>query len=155
MNLIGVLLVNYCFIITLSTASEKSTVQDFQSNGIELIITNIRNNKGLIQIGMYESDKGYPDKPEVSFSLSKDSLVSGKLKFFIPLKKKGTFAFSILDDENRNEKMDYRLGIIPKEGFGFSNNPKIRGMKEPPFEVTSFQYTGGREIVTVKMIYML
>jgi uncharacterized protein (DUF2141 family) len=122
--------------------------------GIDLVITNIRNKKGLIQIGMYDSDKGYPDKPEVSFSFKKDSLTSGTLKLFLPVKKSGTYALSILDDENMNAKMDYRLGIIPKEGFGFSNNPKIRGMKEPPFEVTRFQYPGGRIVVSVRMIYM-
>ena len=103
---------------------------------------------------MYNSGKGYPDKPEVSFSLAKDTIVSGKLRLFIQVKEPGSFGFSILDDENENRKMDYILGIIPKEGFGFSNNPRIRGMKEPPFEVTRFIYNGGRIVVTVRMVYI-
>jgi uncharacterized protein (DUF2141 family) len=103
---------------------------------------------------MYNSDKGYPDNPEFSFSLAKDTLVSGCLRLFIPVKEPGLFGFSILDDENENGKMDYRLGIIPKEGFGFSNNPGIRGMKKPPFKETSFVYSGGKKVVTVRMVYI-
>jgi uncharacterized protein (DUF2141 family) len=137
-----------------SINSERAEAMVQQIEGIELIITNIRNKTGLIQIGLYNSDKGYPDKPEVSFSFVKDSLISGKLRLFLPLKNPGTFAITILDDENRNKKMDYRFGIMPKEGFGFSNNPKIRGMKEPPFSETSFTYIGGKKIVTVSMIYI-
>lgn len=148
------LFINLFVLSLISVQTDMFVYQKQPLEGIDLIITNIRNKKGLIQIGMYDSDKGYPDKPEVSFSFKKDSLASGTLKLFLMVKKSGTFALSILDDENMNEKMDYRLGIIPKEGFAFSNNPKIRGMKEPPFEVTRFFYGGGRMVLTVRMVYI-
>jgi uncharacterized protein (DUF2141 family) len=148
------LFINLIVLGLISIQTEIFVSQKQQPEGIDLIITNIRNKNGLIQIGMYDSDKGYPNKPEVSFSFKKDSLTSGTLKLFLPVKKPGTYAISILDDENMNEKMDYRLGILPKEGFAFSNNPKIRGMKEPPFEVTRFFYGGGRMVLTVRMVYI-
>ena len=125
-----------------------------ESGHIELDISNIRNNKGVIRIGMYTSEKGYPNHPPISFLLVKDSLAAGKLRLFIPVKEPGSFAFSILDDENKNEKMDYRLRIIPKEGFGFSNNPKIRGMKEPSFDETSIKYNGGNKVVNIRIVYI-
>jgi uncharacterized protein (DUF2141 family) len=106
-----------------------------------------------MRIGMYESDKGYPDNPEVSFSLAKDTVSSGILRLFIPVKEPGSFGFSILDDENSNGKMDYFLRIIPKEGFGFSNNPKV-SRKAPQFSDTSFYFSGGRMKVFVKMVYI-
>lgn len=148
------LLINLFVLGLISIQTDLVVFQKQQPEGIDLIITNIRNKKGLIQIGLYNSDKGYPNKPEVSFSFKKDSVTSGALKLFLPVTKPGTFAISILDDENMNEKMDYRLGIIPKEGFAFSNNPKIRGMKEPPFEVTRFNFGGGRMTIAVRMIYI-
>ena len=92
---------------------------DCQNIGhIELIINNIRNSEGVIQIGMYNSEEGYPDNPPFSYTLPKDSLISGRLRLMIPVSEYGTYAISILDDRNSNKKMDYRLGIIPKEGFG-------------------------------------
>lgn len=145
----------YLFIpVSPSRCTDKMTLRVQQKDGIELIISNIRNNTGLIRIGMYNSDKGYPDHPEVSFSLAKDTLKSGTMRLFIPVKEPGSFGFSILDDENENGKMDYRLGILPKEGFGFSNNPRILRMKEPPFKETSFIYSGGKKVVMVRMTYI-
>ena len=133
--------------------SDRTVFQKQQFDGIELIISNIRNKTGLIRIGLYESDKGFPDKPEVSFSLAKDTILSGKLTLLIPIKETGSFAISILDDENKNGKMDYRFGIMPKEGFGFSNNPKI-SMKAPSFDETRFWYKGERLVVSVRMVYI-
>jgi uncharacterized protein (DUF2141 family) len=133
--------------------SDRAIFQKQQSDGIELIISNIKNKTGFIRIGLYNSDKGFPDKPEVSFSLAKDTLILGKLTLFIPVKEPGSFAISILDDENQNGKMDYRLGIIPKEGFGFSNNPRV-SMKAPSFDETRFWYKGERIKVPVRMVYI-
>lgn len=121
--------------------------------GIELTISNIRNHKGLIRIGLYRSDAGFPDKPAESFTLAKDTISGGVLRLFIPSVKPGSFGFSILDDENRDGKMDYRFGIIPKEGFGFSNNPKV-SRKAPSFTETSVYYNGGLKKVRVKMVYI-
>ncbi len=149
-----VLLLSHCFFTyTFFTENENAKYQDNKKDGIELIISNIRNKTGIIRIGMYKSDKGYPDNPEVSFSLAKDTIVSGNLRLFIPVKDPGSFGFSILNDENENGKMDYRLGIIPKEGFGFSNNPGI-ARKAPSFGQTSFKFTGGKKQITVRMVYI-
>lgn len=122
-------------------------------DGIELVISNIRNQKGLIRIGVFNSETGYPDKPTVSYSLAKDTISSGKLRLFIPFRQTGSIGLSILDDENENGKMDYVLQIKPREGFGFSNNPVVRSRKAPPFEQTSFKFTGGKVILNVRMVY--
>ena len=146
------------FIISDSFLSEKQPEinAEFQPVGyIELVVNNVRNSEGVIQIGMYNSDAGYPENPPFSFKLPKDSLASGKLRLFIPVKEYGSYAISILDDENSNMKMDYSLGIIPKEGFGFSNNPKIRGLKEPSFDDTRFQFNGGKSLVSIDLVYIL
>jgi len=132
----------------------KDNRQTLNSDGIYLIISNIRNTNGLIQVGVFESEKGYPDNPAYSFSLSKDTISSGRLRLFIPVKSPGSYGLSILDDENRNGKMDYIFGIKPKEGFGFSNNPKITSRKPPPFMQTNFKFSGGKKPVSVRMVYI-
>jgi uncharacterized protein (DUF2141 family) len=37
----------------------------------------------------------------------------------------GTYALALIHDENGNGKLDTMMGI-PREGFGFTNNPAIR-----------------------------
>jgi uncharacterized protein (DUF2141 family) len=108
----------------------------------------------MIRIGVFRSSEGYPDKPAHSYSVSKEKLDGGRIIVQISARETGIYGISILDDENENGKMDYRFGIMPKEGFGFSNNPRIKGLKEPPFNETSFTYSGGKKTVTVSMIYI-
>jgi len=124
------------------------------TNGIDLTINNIRNKTGVLQIGVFDSEAGYPDKPVFSFTVAKDTILSGKLRLFIPLKNPCHMGITVLDDENRNKKMDFIFGIKPKEGFGFSNNPVVPGRKAPPFSETRMEYQGGRMKVNINMKYV-
>jgi uncharacterized protein (DUF2141 family) len=150
--LILILIQSYIVINSRETGNEN--LQNFSNDGIELFISNIKNKVGLIQVGLFDSEVGYPDNPAYSFSLSKDTISSGELRLFIPVKSPGSYGISILDDENMNGKMDYILRIMPKEGFGFSNNPKINGRKPPPFMQTNFKFSGGIKPVSVRMVYL-
>jgi uncharacterized protein (DUF2141 family) len=123
-------------------------------NGIDLIISNIRNKTGYIQINVFDSETGYPGKAQIKFTLSKDTIVSGRLRIFIPLLKPGSFGITVLDDENKNEKMDFVFGIKPREGFGFSNNPRVPGRKPPSFNDTRINYSGGINEVVIYMKYI-
>jgi uncharacterized protein (DUF2141 family) len=134
--------------------SSSATAGYQDKNGIELIISNIKNKQGFIRIGLFSSETGYPDKPSVSYSILKDTISGGKIVLFMPISRSGSYGVSILDDENGNGKMDYFLKLIPKEGFGFSNNPKITSRKAPPFSETSFRYSTGITTLNVKMVYI-
>lgn len=149
-----VIIINCFAFFVVFEGYQNAIVQSKQKDGVELIISNIRNKKGVIRIGVFRSAEGYPDKPAYNFSLAKDTITDGQIRLFIPVDKKGLMGFSILDDENSNGKMDYILGIMPKEGFGFSNNPKITSLKAPPFRVTSFDFEGGSKEIKVRIVYI-
>jgi len=154
MNWIAVISFHIFLTTFVPSGNAKSYFQNNNMNGIELTISNIKNKEGLIRIGIFSSEYGYPDKPKYSFSLAKDTMVSGKLILFIPLIKSGSFSISVLDDENENGKMDYLFGIIPEEGFGFSNNPKVTTRKAPSFERTLFKFDKGKMQINVRMVYI-
>ena len=123
-------------------------------NHIDLTINNLKGTKGLVRIGIFMNEKGYPDQPAFNYSLAKDSLKNGQLRLIIPVDKSDAISISVLDDENDNGMMDYKFGIFPKEGFGFSNNPKVTSKKAPPFSATSFRFTGGEIRTEINMVYM-
>ena len=154
MYLASILVLKSILFISRFPVSETDLLQSQQKDGIELVLTNIRNKTGLIRIGVFRADDGYPDKPAYNFSLAKDTTKNGRIRFLIPVDKNGPVSLCILDDENMNGKMDYIFGIMPKEGFGFSNNPRIKGLKEPPFSETSFTYSGGEKVVKVSLVYI-
>ncbi len=64
----------------------------------------------------------------------------------------GTYAVSVLDDENSNLEMDMFIGI-PKEGFGFSNNARV-GLSPPKFEECSFILDQPYKQITIDLRYM-
>jgi uncharacterized protein (DUF2141 family) len=72
--------------------------------------------------------------------------------FQVSLPRDGTYAIALLHDENSNRKLDKAL-FMPKEGFGFSNNPVV--VTGPPkFDSAAFKVSGDTR-VAIRMKYML
>jgi len=65
----------------------------------------------------------------------------------------GDYALSIIHDENANGKLDTFAGI-PREGFGFSGNPRIR-FGPPKFDEARFTVTAGRNEQAIRVRYLL
>jgi len=63
----------------------------------------------------------------------------------------GEYSFRYFHDENRNSELDTRCFVIPREGFGFSNNAKGK-FGPPDHEETIFKITGDTT-VNVKPVY--
>ncbi len=57
----------------------------------------------------------------------------------------GTYAVTVLDDENMDGKMDFGPLDMPKKGYGFSNNARA-GLSPPTFDAASFKYDGQRRL---------
>lgn len=65
----------------------------------------------------------------------------------------GTYALLVVHDENANGRLDMMMGI-PREGFGFSNNPTIR-MRAPRFDEVRFTLTPGSATQNIRLKYVL
>lgn len=65
----------------------------------------------------------------------------------------GGYAVAVIHDENGNAKLDTFAGI-PREGFGFSNNPAIR-FGPPRFAAARFRHAGDATAQQVRMRYLL
>lgn len=112
-------------------------------------LKDIRNTKGSIHYLLFNSEKGYPDDESKGFR--KGSVKADEEKFSIPDLPPGEYALSVIHDENDNGKLDTFLGI-PKEGFGFSNNPKVY-FGPPSFKKSKFKLESDEKII-LKMKYM-
>ena len=63
----------------------------------------------------------------------------------------GNYAAALIHDENSNARLDTFAGI-PREGFGFSRNPRI-GFGPPRFSAAMFAIGGVAETQQVTMRY--
>ncbi|SDK64854.1 Uncharacterized conserved protein, DUF2141 family [Catalinimonas alkaloidigena] len=62
----------------------------------------------------------------------------------------GTYAVTLFHDENDNGELDTNMMGIPKEGYGFSNNPKIR-FGPPDFGECTFTHGDAAQTVSVQI----
>ena len=123
-----------------------------QSAALTIEITNIRFEKGWIRLGLYNHPDQFPVNPSKTYDFMKTSLKEGIMEIILDDILPGTYVISLLDDENGNDQMDYRLIKIPGEGFGFSNNVKPR-LKHPPYDNCSFRIPKGQSRIRIEMQY--
>jgi len=64
----------------------------------------------------------------------------------------GRYGVAVLHDENSNHKLDRNILKIPKEGFGFANNPHV-GMSAPKWADASVNVTCPVTEINVSLIY--
>lgn len=116
-------------------------------------ITNIRNNDGLIRLGVFTCNETFrKEMPYKEFSFAKDSLGGGAMQVTITTLPPGTYGIALLDDENSNGKLDYHL-LLPREGVGFSGYEHHR-VSQPSFDRFSFLLEKQKTIrVTIKVNY--
>lgn len=117
-------------------------------------VTNLRSTKGLVQACMTTKPKAFPncqkDPDAYSATISAGKTTTLAFKGVKP----GRYAIALLHDENSNNKADMVLGMMPKEGFGFSRDAKVR-MGPPKFKSAAFDFLGQNQRMTIKMRYML
>ena len=145
MNLINLkILICICFF---------SFCQTVMGQNIEIKITNIKSEKGHVCLAFFESDKEFKnEKPKFELKSDKHALCNGTISFYIPYHK-GTVGVSVLDDENADGRMNYKLISIPREGFGFSNYFH-KGIFKPKFDDFSFVLKANEtKKVEIKMKY--
>ena len=122
-----------------------------QMGTVNVEISDINDPKGLMSIGLYSDEKGFPDKGKEY--KGKDVEVTGQTLVYtfkdVPI---GTYAIAIIHDTNSNGKLDKNFLGIPTEGYAFSNNVfGIFGLP-PSFKDASFKLTGN-ETIKIKMEY--
>jgi uncharacterized protein (DUF2141 family) len=62
----------------------------------------------------------------------------------------GTYAVLVMHDENGNGKLDSNMLGIPKEGYGFSNNPHV--MRQPTWDETKFELTAVDQAIEIEIL---
>ncbi|MFC2113284.1 DUF2141 domain-containing protein [Bacteroidota bacterium] len=112
----------------------------------------MRSEKGLIRLALYDHQDQFPDEPARSFSFRKELNTDRSMEIVLDSIPKGKYVISLLDDEDENDRMDFNILRMPKEGYGFSNNTKV-GLKCPPFEECSFLVTEERICLEIVLQY--
>lgn len=119
---------------------------------ITITVTNIRNNKGMMQFQVYKDQATFAkESPYKIYRVSKSTVKDGKMKYSITGLPADVYGLALLDDENSNKKMDYGW-VMPEEGFGFSDYYHT-GWSRPVFNQFKFELKSDKS-VTMKVRYV-
>ena len=118
---------------------------------LTLVINELRNQQGEVCIALFSDKDGFPKDDEQA--ICNDCFVISErpmsTSFDVPY---GRYSVSVLHDENKDGELNTGFMGIPKEGIGFSNDPRIiKGT--PSFEKTSFDFTEDERTVEVTVKY--
>jgi uncharacterized protein (DUF2141 family) len=112
-------------------------------------IKNVKNEKGQLIIAIFDNETEFLEKPYMTI---RTSAVSPELEVNFENLKYGTYAISIIHDENQNDKLDTNVFGIPKEGFGFSND--VMGTFGPPsFDKCKINWFGSTDAIAITLKY--
>ena len=136
----------------LISASANGQNSTSATGAVDLTMTNARNTRGNILICLTSNADKFPDCRGDATARTLTISASASHARFSNLAA-GTYAVSMIHDENANGRMDMRL-FLPREGFGFSRNPAI-GMGPPRFTSASFTVGAGTVEQAVRIRYLL
>jgi uncharacterized protein (DUF2141 family) len=119
---------------------------------LEIHVTGFRNQKGNAGAAIFASPNGWPEDNSRSL-LGGPFPIQGNQATGIFHLPAGRYAIAAIHDENSNAKLDKNIFGIPKEGFGFANNPKVR-FRAPSFDAASTEVACPDTKVDISLTYM-
>jgi len=141
-----------CLLFSLSLgglAQEKSSPESL----VQVEITGLRNDMGKVLCSLYSSPDGFPKKAEKAVARCSSEIVNGHATCRFPNLQPGTYAVSVIHDENSNGRLDTNFMGIPREGVGASNNAKGH-LGPPKFNAAAFPFAGGRLELKITIAYL-
>lgn len=117
---------------------------------LQVDVQGLRSTRGMIRLCMTADPKNFPGCTDDARAITR-SVPATSHQISLDGVAPGSYAVSVIHDENGNAKLDTLAGI-PREGFGFSRNPVI--MFGPPrFSSARFALAPGESTQLVRMRY--
>ena len=99
---------------------------------LKIVITNIKTQKGSIEIGIFNKSNGFLKKGQ-AYKTDQKWVSNDTVVFILKDLPKGDYAISLFHDVNSNRKCDLNFIGIPLEPYGFSKNVRPK-LAKPSFE---------------------
>lgn len=119
-----------------------------------ITVTDLRSTKGVVRACMTSRADIFPKciKDPQSHRVVVPAGEAAEIRFTGV--KPGDYAVALLHDENNNGKADRAMGMMPKEGYGFSRDAPVR-MAPPKFKDAVFEQRDTTQRLTIRMRYFL
>lgn len=124
------MIIKKCSILLLLIIFSSIPLLSMAQNTLTIEISGLRNNQGNVHFEL-------SNHKEIRMAGITREISNLTCTIVVENLKPGKYAFKFFHDENNNNKLDVNWIGIPKEGFGFSNNPTMT-FGPPSFGKTIF-----------------
>lgn len=122
------------------------------NSNLSVTVKGLKNQKGQVCFSLFSSSRGFPSNNKRAIKAQCVKLGNNNAKLNIPALKAGTYALAMFHDKNGDGKLNTNGLGIPKEGFGFSRNPRI--LTGPPkFGDSAVFVVGSSTNIQINMNY--
>jgi uncharacterized protein (DUF2141 family) len=118
---------------------------------LTVTVWNIQNDDGQIGCSLYSKEDGFPSDAKKADERMFVKQSSGKATCSFDGVKPGTYAVSVMHDENKDGKLETNMVGRPKEWWGVSNDVPAERFGPPKYEKASFPFDGSAKTVKVKL----
>jgi uncharacterized protein (DUF2141 family) len=119
---------------------------------LDVAVDHLRSQRGSLRLCLTADPDNFPACVDDADAITRTA-PAGAHAFRIEGLPRGRYALALIHDENGNGRLDTFAGV-PREGFGFSNNPAIR-FGPPRFAAARFALDGDAERQQVTIRYIL
>lgn len=133
-----------------ATAPCTGAAQEPARSSIVVTISNLKTGTGQMHCTLFRSAQGFPRQPELAAKRIIGTLSGRTATCVFQGVETGPAAITAFHDENSNQKLDMTLGVLPKEGLGWSNNPKV-WMKPPDFTQARFMVGNDPTYIQIRL----
>ncbi len=167
---------NICWLALLAAVpSARPAHAQLPPGNLTVEVTGLKNSAGQVCFSLYGGSEGFPRdeeailsrqcvptatafspetaSPETAASSEADSeALVGSLSVVFEGLASGTYAVSVIHDENEDNQINLGTFGVPVEGFGFSRNPTIR-TSAPAFREAAVFVLGRNTTAQIDLIY--
>lgn len=115
-------------------------------------VTNVKSNLGNVKGELWNHDPDTFLDKKFRLYVERFQAVRGTTEFCLPTPGPGVYAVTVYHDENGNKKFDKNFLGIPKEGYGFSNNPGFP-LRRPRHSELSFKISSDPHRIEITLNY--
>lgn len=117
------------------------------------MLTGLRSSAGEVRVCVWHEGKGFPDCRKGQDVRMLSAPAAPEVRLAVEGLAPGSYAVSVIHDENGNRRLDKNMIGIPTEGVGFSHNP---GLTFGPPAFAKARFDAATEATqTIRMRYFL
>ena len=134
--ILAFVLVVACLQPGVGTAAQDTQSSDTSGCTLRIHVDGLRNSIGVVGSVIFRTSDGWPEDTKKAYRHGPTPIAPGERQATVVWEHlpPGDYGVAAIHDENRNAKLDRNIIGIPKEGFGFANNPHV-GLSAPAFNL--------------------